>query len=110
LTLALFLPPGDPPRIQTMPEYVEQAPDVLQLAQRPLVIIGKGMASPRAEDAVRAFIKRTQLPFLASPMGKGVMPGDHPLFAGAARSGRRFLKPGLVAATGSRPLVCAMVR
>jgi len=29
LTLALFLPPGDPPRIQTMPEYVEQALDVL---------------------------------------------------------------------------------
>src|SRR6202165_815066 len=30
----------DPPRIQTMPEYVEKALDVLQSAQRPLVIIG----------------------------------------------------------------------
>ena len=76
----------DPPRIQTMPEYVEQALDVLQSAQRPLVIIGKGMAHSRAEDEVRAFIERTQLPFLASPMGKGVMPDDHPLSVGAARS------------------------
>ena len=76
----------DPPRIQTMPEYVEHALDVLQSAERPLVIIGKGMAFSRAEDEVRAFIERTQLPFLASPMGKGVMPDDHPLSVGAARS------------------------
>ena len=69
-----------------MPEYVEQALDVLQSAQRPLVIIGKGMAFSHAEDEVRAFIERTQLPFLASPMGKGVMPDDHPLSVGAARS------------------------
>ena len=76
----------DPPRIQTMPQYVEQALDVLQGAERPLVIIGKGMAYSHAEDEVRAFIERTQLPFLASPMGKGVMPDDHPLSVGAARS------------------------
>ena len=76
----------DPPRIQTMPEYIDQALDVLQSAQRPLVIIGKGMAFSRAEDEVRAFIEKTQLPFLASPMGKGVMPDDHPLSVGASRS------------------------
>ena len=44
------------------------------------------MAYSRAEDEVREFIERTQLPFLASPMGKGVMPDDHPLSVGAARS------------------------
>jgi 2-hydroxyacyl-CoA lyase 1 len=76
----------DPPRIQTLPQYIDQALDVLQSAQRPLVIIGKGMAYSRAEEEVRAFIERTQLPFLASPMGKGVMPDDHPLSVGAARS------------------------
>ena len=76
----------DPPRIQTMPEDIEQALNVLQSAERPLVIIGKGMAFSRAEDEVRAFIEKTQLPFLASPMGKGVMPDDHPLSVGASRS------------------------
>src|ERR1700690_2939257 len=76
----------DPPRIQTMPQYVEQALDVLQSAKNPLVIIGKGMAFSHAEDEVRAFIEKTQLPFLASPMGKGVMADDHPLSVGAARS------------------------
>jgi thiamine pyrophosphate-dependent acetolactate synthase large subunit-like protein len=34
------------------------------------------MAWSRAEDEVRAFIERTQIPFLRSPMGKGVMPDD----------------------------------
>src|SRR5438046_9415978 len=44
------------------------------------------MAYSRAEDEVRKFIERTQLPFLASPMGKGVVPDSHPLSVGAARS------------------------
>ena len=44
------------------------------------------MAYSRAEDEVRKFIERTKVPFLASPMGKGVMPDNHPLSVGAARS------------------------
>ena len=76
----------DPPRTQAMPDDVERALDTLRSAERPLVIVGKGMAYSRAEDEVRAFIERTQLPFLASPMGKGVMPDAHPLSVGAARS------------------------
>src|SRR5919108_101270 len=75
-----------PPRTQAAPADVERALDVLRTAERPLVIIGKGMAYSRAEDEVRAFIERTKLPFLASPMGKGVMPDTHPLSVGAARS------------------------
>ena len=56
------------------------------MSEKPLVIVGKGMAWSRAEDEVRAFIERTKLPFLASPMGKGVMDDTHPLSVGAARS------------------------
>jgi 2-hydroxyacyl-CoA lyase 1 len=67
-------------------ENVEAALDLLERAERPLVLLGKGMAWSRAEDEVRAFIERTQLPFLRSPMGKGLMPDDHPLSAAAART------------------------
>ncbi len=74
------------PRMQAMPEDVEKALDVLEDAKNPVVIVGKGMAWSRAEDEVRAFIERTQLPFLASPLGKGVMDDNHPLSVGAARS------------------------
>src|SRR5437870_5842076 len=76
----------DPPRTMAMPQDIERALDVLQSAQRPLVLIGQGMASSQAEDEVRAFIERTQIPFVRTPKGKGVLPDDHPLSAGAARS------------------------
>ena len=63
----------EPPRMQAVPEDVEAALDAMESAERPLVIVGKGMAWAQAEDEVRAFIERTQLPFLASPMGKGCL-------------------------------------
>jgi 2-hydroxyacyl-CoA lyase 1 len=77
---------GEPPRMQAMDQDIDKALNALESAERPLVIVGKGMAWSRAEDEVRAFIERTQVPFLASPMGKGVMDDTHPLSVGAARS------------------------
>ncbi len=76
----------EPPRMVAPGENIEAALDVLEKAQRPLVIVGKGMAWSRAEGEVRAFIERTQVPFVRSPMGKGVMPDDHPLAVSAART------------------------
>jgi 2-hydroxyacyl-CoA lyase 1 len=76
----------EPPRMVAPIENVEAALNLLEKAERPLVLVGKGMAWSRAEDEVRAFIERTQLPFLRSPMGKGVMPDDHPLSVAAART------------------------
>src|SRR5579863_2041238 len=76
----------DPPRMVAPQENIEAALNLLERAERPLVLVGKGMAWSRAEDEVRSFIERTQLPFLRSPMGKGVMPDDHPLSVAAART------------------------
>jgi len=76
----------EPPRMVAPGENIEAALDVLEKAQRPLVIVGKGMAWSRAEGEVRSFIERTQVPFVRSPMGKGVMPDDHPLAVSAART------------------------
>ena len=50
------------------------------------MIVGKGAAYARAEDEVRAFLETTRLPFLPTPMGKGVMPDDHELSVAPARS------------------------
>jgi 2-hydroxyacyl-CoA lyase 1 len=76
----------DPPRTMAMPNDIEHALDVLQSAQRPLALIGQGMASSGAEEEVRKFIERTQIPFVRTPKGKGILPDDHELSAGAARS------------------------
>ena len=76
----------EPPRMVAPTENIEAALDVLEGAERPLVLVGKGMAWAHAENEVRDFIDRTQLPFVRSPMGKGVVPDDHPLAVSAART------------------------
>jgi|TARA_B100000315_G_scaffold89674_1_gene82448 2-hydroxyacyl-CoA lyase 1 len=78
--------PAEIPRSQALSESVDAALDLLESAERPLVVVGKGMAWSRAEDAVRDFIEKTRLPFLASPMGKGIIDDNHPLSVGAART------------------------
>jgi 2-hydroxyacyl-CoA lyase 1 len=76
----------DAPAPQADSSAIEKALDTLKDAERPLVIIGKGAAYARAEGEVREFIEKTRLPFLPSPMGKGVVPDDHRLSVASARS------------------------
>ncbi len=76
----------EPPRATSPQESIDAALAALKSAERPLVIVGKGAAYARAEDEVRSFLDATQLPYLASPMGKGVMPDDNPLSIAPARS------------------------
>ncbi len=75
-----------PPSILADPIAISRAVDCLRTAQNPLVIIGKGVAYGRAEKEVRTFVVKNNLPFLPTPMGKGVIPDDHPLCVAAARS------------------------
>lgn len=76
----------DPPRSLADPVAVERALEILRAAERPLVIVGKGAAYARAEDSVRRFIEATGLPYLPTPMGKGVLPDSHPQSVAPARS------------------------
>lgn len=77
---------ADPPRPHADPQAVQAALELLRSAERPLVVVGKGAAYARAEHEVREFIEKTQLPYLAAPMAKGLVPDDHPLSTAAARS------------------------
>ena len=38
------------------------------------MVIGKGAAYSQADSALRAFVDTTRLPFLATAMGRGVLP------------------------------------
>lgn len=74
------------------PSYAADNARVFKIAQAilnakaPLVLIGKGCAYARAEKVIRQFIEVTKLPFLPSPMGKGVVPDSHPCNVSSARS------------------------
>eukprot|EP00249_Psilotum_nudum_P009213 c21783_g1_i2 orf=393-1835(-) len=67
-------------------EGIKKAVSLLRNAQRPLVIFGKGAAYARAEVPLQQLIKITRIPFLATPMGKGLLPDSHELSATTARS------------------------
>jgi oxalyl-CoA decarboxylase len=68
------------------PAAVKRALDVLNSAKRPLIILGKGAAYAQADDAIRALVEKSGIPFLPMSMAKGLLPDTHPQCAGAARS------------------------
>ena len=76
----------EPARSEAADADVAKALEALTSASNPLVVVGKGAAWSQAEHAVREFIDKTGLPFLPTPMGKGVVPDDHPLNVSAART------------------------
>ncbi len=68
------------------PDAVKRALDVLKEAKRPLIVLGKGAAYAQADDAIRALVEKSGIPFLPMSMAKGLLPDTHPQCAGAARS------------------------
>uniref|UniRef100_A0A7N8WZY7 2-hydroxyacyl-CoA lyase n=1 Tax=Mastacembelus armatus TaxID=205130 RepID=A0A7N8WZY7_9TELE len=80
---------------------ITEAVSVLKAAKRPIVIVGKGAAHGRAENALREFVEMAGLPFLPTPMGKGVLPDDHANCVAAARS-RALLQADVVLLLGAR--------
>src|SRR5262249_24252012 len=68
------------------PSAVKRALEVLKSAKRPLIILGKGAAYAQADDAIRALVEKSGIPFLPMSMATGLLPDTHPQCAGAARS------------------------
>ncbi|WOK93450.1 2-hydroxyacyl-CoA lyase [Canna indica] len=65
---------------------IDKAVSLLRTAERPLIVFGKGAAFARAEEPLKKLIETTGIPFLPTPMGKGILPDTHELAATAARS------------------------
>jgi oxalyl-CoA decarboxylase len=68
------------------PDAVKRALDVFKSAKKPLIILGKGAAYAQADDAIKALVEKSGVPFLPMSMAKGLLPDTHPQCAGAARS------------------------
>lgn len=75
-----------PPHVWPSPQLIQQAVQALKNASRPLVIVGKGAAYCCSEDAVRKLVEATELPVLATPMGKGVVADTSHLSVASART------------------------
>ncbi|GLK81531.1 oxalyl-CoA decarboxylase [Methylopila turkensis] len=68
------------------PSAVKRALDLLKSAKKPLIILGKGAAYAQADDDIRELVERSGIPYIPMSMAKGLLPDNHPLSAGAARS------------------------
>lgn len=75
-----------PPRAASDPEKIHSIVGLLKSARAPLVIVGKGAAYSQAEAVIGKLINQTKIPFLPTPMGKGVLPDYHPSNTATARS------------------------
>lgn len=75
-----------PPKPGGNPAVVFKVAQLLKSARAPLIVVGKGSAYARAETPIRQLVGRTRIPFLPTPMGKGVVSDSHPLNTSSARS------------------------
>ena len=69
------------------PGQVKRAAELLLSAERPMMIVGKGVRWSEPTAELRQLVESVGMPYIASPMGRGFIPDDHPLNFGAARSG-----------------------
>jgi oxalyl-CoA decarboxylase len=74
------------PRQLPAPDAVQRAVDLLKGAKKPLILLGKGAAYAQADEAIRALVEKTGIPYLPMSMAKGLLPDTHDQSAAAARS------------------------
>lgn len=68
---------SDPPKGCADDEMLSKTAALIKTAEAPLNVIAKGAAYARAETAIRALVDQTGIPFLPSPMSKGVVADSH---------------------------------
>jgi len=64
---------------------ISRAADLLLRAERPAMIIGKGVRWSEPYAELRTLADEFSIPFVTSPMGRGYLPDDHPLCFNDAR-------------------------
>lgn len=67
---------------ETDEESIRQAADLINNAQRPLVLVGQGVELGHAQTELRTFIERAGLPAARTLLGLSALPTDHPLNKG----------------------------
>jgi len=80
----------DPDTYAPLPVYkpaatraqIEKALDMLEQAERPLIVAGGGIINADASELLVEFAEVTGIPVIPTLMGWGAIPDDHPLMAG----------------------------
>ncbi|MCA0918894.1 thiamine pyrophosphate-binding protein [Pseudooceanicola nanhaiensis] len=75
-------PRVEAPQIAPVAQDIARLEELLQQAQRPIVILGGGGWSPEARESMINFAERWALPVAVSFRRTGLFPADHDLYAG----------------------------
>jgi len=68
------------------PDAVAAIAALLAAASRPVLILGTDVWADHAEEAALRFVEAVGVPVITNGMGRGVVPGGHPLLVTKARS------------------------
>ena len=68
---------------------LDRAAEMILAAKRPLVMLGAATSRPRLAAGLTEFIRRTQIPFFNTQMGKGTVAGGPNLYMGTAALSER---------------------
>jgi thiamine pyrophosphate-dependent acetolactate synthase large subunit-like protein len=72
-------------RPQAEPESLVEAARILSTAERPLMILGEDIRWGFSPSALRRLAEACAIPFITTPMGRGLLPDDHPQCANQVR-------------------------
>ncbi len=68
------------------PDAIDRIAGLLAAATRPVLILGTDVWADRAEEAALRFVEAAGVPAITNGMGRGIVPGGHPLLVTKARS------------------------
>lgn len=63
-------------------QQIRRAAEVIGNANRPVIVVGGGVISANAQQAVRTLAETSGIPVASTLMGLGAFPASHPLFLG----------------------------
>jgi acetolactate synthase-1/2/3 large subunit len=74
--------PGYRPDLRALPREYERALDMINSAERPVILAGHGVIMSGAMDILRHFAVKTNIPIAMTLLGLGGIPASHPLNLG----------------------------
>jgi len=76
------VPAPPPTRVNAAPMNLHPLQQALSSSARPLLVVGNGVRTAGASDALKAFAERTGIPVVHSLLGLDTLPSSHPLSIG----------------------------
>jgi acetolactate synthase-1/2/3 large subunit len=68
---------------------LDRAAEMILAAERPLIMLGAAASRPRLAGSLSDFVRRLQIPFFTTQMGKGAVAGGSGLYMGTAALSER---------------------